>query len=341
MGRLLRGLAANGGLRVLAAETTDLVEVARRRHGTSLTATAALGRALSGAALLAFLLGKSPRERVTLILNGDGPLGGAVAEAGVDGAVRGYVQNPAAEAALRPDGKLNVGAIVGKGELRVIRGLEGAAPFDSSVSLVTGEVAEDLAHYLWQSEQIPSALLLGVRVAPEGHVEAAGGLVVQVLPDAGDEVIARLEQNLAYVRGFTDLLVQHGLEGAVERLLAGLGFTWTDLQALGYDQGGVPLRFACRCSREKARDALTYFRPEEREAMIREDGGAEVVCHWCGEVYRFSPAELRALNSEEVRCPDCGELWYKLRADGVEIVHSGEVCGCGRPVEVDPGSASA
>ena len=341
MGRLVRGLAADGRLRVLAAETTDVVEEARRRHGTSPTATAALGRALTGAALLAFLLSKSPRERVTLIVDGDGPLGGLVAEAGVDGAVRGYVRNPAAEAELREDGKLNVGALVGAGELRVVRVLAGGEQFDSSVPLVSGEIAEDLAHYLWQSEQIPSAVLLGVRVAPGGSVETAGGLVVQVLPDAEEEAVARLERNLAGVHGFTDLLAEHGLEGAARRVLEGLGLEWTDLKALGFAEDSVPLEFRCRCSREKAAAALAYFGPEEREAMIREDGGAEVVCHWCGEVYRFTPEELRALNAEEVRCPDCGELWYKKRADGVEIVYPSPVCKCGRTVELEPPPPSA
>jgi len=338
VGRLVRGLAADGQLRVIAADTTDVVEEARRRHGTSPTATAALGRVLTGAALLAFLLSKSPRERVTLILDGDGPLGGVVAEAGVDGAVRGYVKNPEAEAPLREDGKLNVGALVGAGELRVVRTLASGEQFDSSVPLVSGEVAEDLAHYLWQSEQIPSAVLLGVRVAPGGHVEAAGGLVIQVLPDADEEAIARLERNLAGIRGFTDLLVQHGLEGAVERVLEGLGLEWTDLKALGFAEGSVPLAFRCRCSRDKALDTLAFFGPEEREAMIRDDGGAEVVCRWCGEVYRFEPEELRSLDADEVRCPDCGRLWYRKRADGVEMVWPEPVCSCGRKVEL-PGEA--
>ncbi len=338
MGRLLRGLAAGGQLRVLAADTTDVVEEARRRHGTSPTATAALGRALTGAALLAFLLSKSPRERVTLIIDGDGPLGGLVAEAGVDGAVRGYAKNPGAEARLREDGKLNVGTLVGAGELRVIRALAGGEQFDSSVPLVSGEIAEDLAGYLWQSEQIPSAVLLGVRLAPAGHVEAAGGLVVQVLPDAGEEIVTRLEQNLAGMRGFTDLLAELGLEGAAGRVLEGLGLEWTDLRSFGYADDAVPLRFACRCSREKALDALAFFGPAEREAMIREDGGAEVVCHWCGEVYRFSPGELMSLNAGEVRCPDCGRLWYHKRADGVEMIWPEPVCSCGRKVEL-PGEA--
>ncbi|WP_457629849.1 Hsp33 family molecular chaperone HslO [Oceanithermus sp.] len=339
MGRLLRGLAAGGELRVLAAETTDVVEEARRRHRTSPTATAALGRGLTAAALLAFLLVKDPRERVTLIIDGDGPLGGLVAEAGVDGALRGYVRNPQAEAAPRADGKLNVAAVVGQGELRVLRVLASGEQFDSSVPLVSGEIAEDVAYYLWQSEQIPSAVMLGVLVEPDGSVGVAGGLVVQVLPGASEEAIGRLEKNIASADGITSLIAQKGLEGAVSALLAGLDLQWTDLGALGYAENAAPLSFKCRCSREKALETLSFFTPEEREKMIREQGGAEVVCHWCGEVYRFGPEELRSLEAGEVRCPVCGELWYRKRSDGVEMVYPEPVCKCGTPVE-PPGRVS-
>jgi len=340
VGRLLRGLAAGGRLRVLAAETTDVVAKAQQRHRTSPTATAALGRALTGAALLAFLLSKTPRERVTLIISGDGPVGGIVAEAGLDGALRGYVHEPAASADLRPDGKLNVGALVGRGELRVIRALAGGEQFDSTVPLVSGEIAEDLAHYLWQSEQAPSAVLLGVRLAAGGLVDAAGGLVVQALPGADEEVLTSLEENLRRAPAFTELLKGRGLQGAAEAVMEGLGLEWTDLRPLGYAAGAVPLRFECRCSREKALETLAFFPPDERAEMAREDGGAEVVCRWCGEVYRFSPAELMSLGSQEVRCPVCGELWYKKRSDGVDMVFPGRVCKCGTPVQL-PESPSA
>jgi len=288
MGRVVRGLAGDGAFRVLAAETTDVVEEARRRHGLSPTATAALGRALTGAALLAFLLSKTPRERVTLKIEGEGPLGHLVAEAGVDGRVRGYVGHPEADVPLSEKGKLDVGRLIGPGELRVMRSLPNGEIYDSSVPLVSGEIAEDLAHYLLKSEQIPSAVLLGVRVSPEGPVEAAGGMVVQVLPGAPEEAIARLEENLKGLPGFSALLKEKGLLGAVREVLKGLGFEPTDLGE------GIPIRFACRCDREKARDSLRFFGPEELREMA-EEGGAEVVCRWCGEVYRLSPEELRAL----------------------------------------------
>ncbi|TBH20975.1 Hsp33 family molecular chaperone HslO [Thermus thermamylovorans] len=333
MGRILRGLAGEGHLRVVAAETGDVVEEARRRHGLSPTATAALGRAMTGALLLAQLLLKTPKERLTLRLEGTGPLGGLLAEADAQGNVRGYVQNPQAEVPLRPDGKLNVGEVLGPGFLRADRSLPSGEVYSGTVPLVSGEIAEDLAHYLWQSEQIPSAVLLGVRVRGEGEVEVAGGVAVQVMPGAPEEVLKRLEANLAGLAGLTPLLKERDLEGALEVLLAGLGFERTDLRALGYPQNEIPARFRCRCSREKALEALVFFTPEEREEMIVKDGGAEVVCHWCGEVYRFSPEEIRTLVAE-VRCPDCGALWLYPKADGTSFRIEGDACRCGRRVEL-------
>ena len=333
MGRILRGLAGEGDLRVVAAETTDVVEEARLRHGLSPTATAALGRAMTGALLLAQLLLKTPKERITLRVEGTGPLGGLVVEADAFGHVRGYVKNPRAEVPLREDGKLNVGELVGAGALRVDRSLPSGEVYTSTVPLVSGEIAEDLAHYLWQSEQIPSAVLLGVRVKGEGEVEVAGGVAVQVMPGAREEVLDRLEANLKDLPGLTPLLRERGLEGALEALLAGLGFERTDLRALGYFQNEIPASFRCRCNREKALEALVFFTPEEREDMIVKDGGAEVVCHWCGEVYRFSPEEVRSLVAE-VRCPDCGTLWLYPKGDGTLARIEGETCRCGRKVEL-------
>ena len=333
MGRILRGLAGDGNLRVVAADTTDVVEEARLRHGLSPTATAALGRAMTGALLLAQLLLKTPRERLTLRIEGTGPLGGLVAEADAFGHVRGYAKNPKAEVPLREDGKLNVGELVGPGVLRVDRSLPNGEIYTSTVPLVSGEIAEDLAHYLWQSEQIASAVLLGVRVHGEGEVEVAGGVAVQVMPGAPEEVVARLEANLAGLQGLTPLLKEKGLEGTLEAIFQGLGYTPTDLRALRYAQNEIPVRFQCRCSREKALEALVFFTPEEREDMIVKDGGAEVVCHWCGEVYRFSPEEIRSLVAE-VRCPDCGALWLYPRADGSVFRIEGETCRCGRKVEI-------
>ncbi|MER3425841.1 MAG: Hsp33 family molecular chaperone HslO [Thermus sp.] len=332
MGRIIRGLAAGGGLRVIAAETTDVVEEARLRHGLSPTATAALGRALTGALLLAQLLLKTPRERIALRFEGDGPLGGMIVEAALDGTVRGYAKNPRVDLPLRGDGKLDVGALVGRGTLQVDRTLPNGEVYTSRVELRSGEVAEDLAYYLFQSEQTPAAVLLGVRLQASGAVDRAGGMAIQVLPGAKEDEIARLERNLAGV-SFSALLKEKGLEGAVGTLLEGLGFERTDLRALGYSGNEIPARFQCRCNREKALEALVFFTPGEREEMIVKDGGAEVVCHWCNEHYRFSPEEIRSLVSE-VRCPDCGALWLYPKEDGTVVRMEGETCRCGRKVEL-------
>ena len=294
MGRLIRGLAADGNLRVIALETTDIAEEARTRHALSPTATAALGRAMSGVLLLSFLLSKTPKERVTLQIQGDGEIGGITAEAAPTGFVRGYVKNPKANPPLRPDGKLNVGAAVGQGDLKVDRLLSNDEIYTSSVELVSGEIAEDLARYLWLSEQIPSALLLGVRLNGEG-VLVSGGVAVQVLPGCPEAVLERLEANLKGRTSISDLLLQQGLEGTVETLMEGLAYDPTDLSVVGFREGHIPLRFKCRCTRDRALGALVYFSHQEREAMIDEDGGAEVACHWCGQKYQIGVEELRGL----------------------------------------------
>jgi len=296
---LIRGLAAEGNLRVLAALTTDIAEEARNRHNLSATATAALGRAMTGAVLLTYLLSKTPKERITLQFQGDGPLGGPVVEAAPDGFVRGYVKNSRAHPPFRPDGKLNVGAAVGQGELKVDRLLSNEELYQSSIELATGEIAEDIARYLWQSEQIPSAVLLGVWVHTQGEVHMSGGVAIQVLPGCPDEVVRKLEINLAGRTSITDLLLNRGLEGAIETLMEGLDYDPTDLTAVGFRDGHIPVHFRCRCTRDRALNALVYFSPDERQEMIEQDGGAEVLCHWCGDKYQITPEEIRSLTTNE------------------------------------------
>jgi molecular chaperone Hsp33 len=295
MGRLIRGLAAQGNLRILAIESTDIAEEARVRHDLSPTATAALGRAMTGALLLSFLLSKTPKERLSLQFQGSGPLGGPIVEASTAGGVRGYVKNPKAHPPLRPDGKLDVGAAVGKGELKVDRLLQNDELYQSSIDLVSGEIAEDLARYLWQSEQIPSGILLGVRIDPEGMVHISGGIAIQVLPGCPEWATQKLEANLAGRTSITDLLLEKGLEGSIETLLEGLDYDPTDLSAVGFHEGYIPLQFKCRCSRERALASLVYFSPEERQEMIEKDGGAEVICHWCNTHYQISIDEIQSL----------------------------------------------
>jgi molecular chaperone Hsp33 len=287
---LLIGTAADHTLRVFAVDTTTLVEEARSRHSTSPTATAALGRSLTAASLLVHSLTKRPEDRVTLRIQGSGDIGYIVTEGSRDGSARGYVKHPEADLPPRDsDGKLDVGAIVGTdGEFSVTRLLDNLEPYTGSVPLVSGEIAEDMASYLSQSEQLPSAVLLGVLVNGSG-VTHAGGLLVQTMPGVSDGTIDRLEQNVRAMPQLTSVMRDEGILGVVGRALEGLNFEQTDdTQAL---------RFQCRCSLERAVHAMTFFNDLEREEMASE-GGQEVVCHWCGERYVVTPDLLRAMNAE-------------------------------------------
>ena len=332
MAHLLRGIAAGGTLRVVAADTTDLVGEALARHHTSLTAGAALGRTLTASLLLAHVLLKDRRDRVTVKLDGGGPIGGVIADAGLDGTVRGYARHPGIELAARPDGKLDVGGAVGSvGHIEVIRShAPYGDPYASSVELHSGEVAEDVATFLAHSEQIPSAVLLGVSFedARQGagvsaRIRRAGGVIVQALPGAEGGALALLEANVRAFGQLTEVLASHDLRFAMEEITWGLGFEMLTSEPL-------PLAFACRCSDAKALAAVAYLSPTERTSLIREQGGAEVVCHWCG-VARFVDEEaILSLSGLEVRCPDCGALWYR---EGVTtMVRDEELCACGRKV---------
>ncbi len=328
MAFLLRGMAADGGIRVVAADTTDLVREAVERHEAARTAGAALGRTLTGALLLSHVLLKNPQDRITLRLRGNGPLGGVIADAGLDGTVRGYAHDPAVELPPRPDGKLDVGGAVGsKGDIEVIRShAPYGDPYASNLELATGEVAEDIATFLAVSEQIASAVLLGVSFDKEGIVERAGGVLLQALPGVQDAALDLLEANVKAFGGLTSAMARAPLRQLVDdELCWGMGFEL-------FTDPALPLAFQCRCSDEKALDALAYFTPEEREAMIHEDGGAEVVCHWCGERRWIGPERIRSLSSDEIRCPDCGTLWY--REGQARMVREDELCACGRHVEL-------
>ncbi|MDZ7799944.1 MAG: Hsp33 family molecular chaperone HslO [Trueperaceae bacterium] len=326
MSYLMRGLAANGGIRIVAADTTALVSEAVQRHEARPTAGAALGRTLTGALLLSHVLLKDPRDRVTLRLQGDGPLGGVIAEAGLDGTVRGYAERPSADLPLRQDGKLDVGGAVGpEGTIEVIRShAPYGDPYQSAVELVSGEVAEDISGFLARSEQIASAVLLGVYYQ-NGVVSRSGGVLLQALPDAEEGVLARLEANVRAFGPLTEGLRRASLIEAMHELTAGF-----DLRIMNDE--ALPVGFACRCSDDKARQVLAYFTPEERRRMIEEDGGAEAVCHWCGQRRWIGAEAIRSLGDgkDEVRCPDCGTLWY--RDAGTVMVRDGERCACGRPV---------
>ncbi len=280
-GKLLVGRAAGGSLAWAAADVTVVVEEARRRLDFSPLATAACGRALAGAALLLRLTRKET-DRLVLEIRGNGPLRLVIAEVDAEGNLRGMVGQPKVDLPLTPAGKMPVGPGIGKGLLRVHREQDGAS-YQSQVQLVTGEIGTDLAHYLEQSEQTRSAVLVGVLAKP-GGVTAAGGMIVEVLPGAEDQAIAALETNIRGLDGVSRRLEAEGLGGLAGALLAGLD------PEVGETR---PLRYRCRCSRERLRQHLILLSADDRGHLLHEDGTTEAECVFCGEIYRFTAGELR------------------------------------------------
>jgi molecular chaperone Hsp33 len=287
--RLIRATAADGGIRAVGVITTKLTEEARQRHQLSYVATAALGRTMSAGLLLASSM-KRPDSRVNIRIKGNGPLEGILVDAGLDGTVRGYVGNPAIELPPSDRGKLDVGGAVGsEGYLYVVRDVGYGYPYSSTVELMSGEIGDDLSHYLATSEQTPSALVLGVFVGAAG-VTAAGGLLIQVLPKAArdEELVQTLESRIAELAGFTPLL-QAGktLPQIFEQLLGDMG-----LEILPESQ---LVRFHCGCSFDRVLGALKMLGEAELQDMIEKDDGAEATCHFCGQIYKASSNQLEQL----------------------------------------------
>ncbi len=287
--KLIRATAADGGIRAVGVITTNLTEFARIRHKLSYVATAALGRAMSSGLLLANSM-KQEDSRINIRIQGNGPLGGLLVDAGPDGTVRGYVQNPKVELPPNAKGKLDVGGAVGReGYLYVIRDLGYGYPYSSTVELVSGEVGEDIANYLVTSEQTPSALLVGVFVGERG-VTASGGLLLQILPKAArdESLIEILEARVGQLTGFTPLLrAGKTLPDILEELLGDFNLViFPEVQMV---------RFDCHCSFDRLLGALKMLGEEELLDMIEKDEGAEATCQFCGEVYQASEDQLRQL----------------------------------------------
>ena len=290
--RLIRATAADGGIRAVGAITTSLTETARVRHRLSPVSTDALGRAMTAGLLLTSGM-KTKFARVNLRIKGDGPMGGLMVDAGVDGTVRGYVNNPHVEVPLTTDGKLDVGGAIGtEGFVYVFRDLGYGRPYSSTVELVSGEVGDDVANYLFSSEQTPSALVLGVSMDSQS-VQSAGGILIQVLPKAArdESLVTLLESRVSGLQGFTPLL-QAGkdLPDIFEELLGDLGLTIFPEER--------KLKFDCPCSEQRMLDALKLLGTEELEDMIATDKGAEAVCDFCGEIYQVSEEKLTQLVGE-------------------------------------------
>ena len=289
MDRILRTITSDGSLMASAIQSTDLVYTAQQLHGLSKTATAALGRLLTGASLMGAML-KSDRASLTLKVNGGGPLGNLVAISTASGDVRGYVDDPTVELPLKPSGKLDVGGAVGSsGRLAVMRDFGGKEPYIGQVELVSGEIAEDLTQYYAQSEQTPTVCALGVLVDKDGgEALLAGGLLIQALPGSDDAALTRLEENVSHLESVTTLLAKGlTLEEICRRALE--GFEVEVLEEL-------PVHYACPCSKERFAGALlTLGAPEIRSLPLDAQGRAEAVCQYCGRRYYFDSAELEEL----------------------------------------------
>ena len=284
---IIRVLAKDAPVQASAITARTLVERARQIHKTLPVATAALGRSLMAASLLGNQL-KVEEGSLTLRIKGGGPLGSITVVSDSQGNVRGYVQNPHVELPLKAPGKLDVGTAVGvDGTLTVIKDLNLKDPYVGSIPLISGEIAEDVTAYLAESEQIPSACALGVLVDTDQSVLCAGGYLIQLLPGAGEDVAARLEQGIAKA-GAVSQSLRDGLSGLelLRHVLEGF-----ELEVLSQQ----PVEYRCYCSRERVERALISLGREELEEMIAQQDGAEISCQFCDTVYRFTGEELRAL----------------------------------------------
>lgn len=285
--QIIRVLAKNAPVKASVITARDMVERARQIHRTLPVATAALGRTLMAASMMGNQL-KEEDGSVTLRIKGDGPLGGITAVADSAGNARGYVVNPAVDLPLKGPAKLDVGSAVGRdGSLTVIKDLNLKEPYVGTVPLVSGEIAEDITSYFAESEQIPTACALGVLVDVDQSVLCAGGYLIQLLPGADDAAISAIERRIARVGPVTEAL-RGGLDarGLVEQVLS--EFELEELSA-------EPVEYRCYCSRDRVTRALISMGREELEALIREQGRAELTCQFCDKVYHYTKEELEGL----------------------------------------------
>ena len=287
MDKLVRAITAGGMVQAVAVSTRELTERARNIQKSLPVATAALGRALAAASMMGNAL-KDPRASLTLQIRGGGPLGTILAVSDASGNVRGYVQNPQTDLPLRPDGKLDVGSAVGcDGTLTVIKDLGMKEPYTGSVGLLGGEIAEDLAAYFVESEQIPTACALGVLVDRDQSVRAAGGYIIQLLPGAGEDVIARVEGSVMAAGPVTGLLDRESSPEALLRTVL------SDFEVEILET--APVEYRCYCSRERMRTALVSLGKQELLDIIAEQGRAEMTCQFCDAVHVFERKELEDL----------------------------------------------
>ena len=283
---IVRAIAADSQIRAFAAVTTETVETARQDHNTSPVATAALGRLLTAGTMMGVMM-KGDKDILTLQVKGDGPIQGITVTADSKGRVKGYVGNPEVIIPANAKGKLDVSGAVGNGFLQVIKDMGLKEPYVGQVALQTGEIAEDLTYYFAASEQVPSAVGLGVLMNKDNTVRQAGGFIVQLMPFAEESTIAKLEENVQKITSVTNLLEEgHTPESLLEKVLEGFDMEINEK---------VPTEFYCNCSRERVEKALISIGRKELNEMIQEGKSIEMNCHFCNKNYEFTVEELKEI----------------------------------------------
>lgn len=283
---IVRATAANAQIRAFAVTSRELVEKARRAHNLSPVASAALGRLMSGAVMMGVMM-KGEKDVLTLQVKGDGPIGGLTVTADSMGNVKGYANEPQVMLPASPLGKLDVGGAVGRGYLRVIKDMGLKEPYIGQTDLQTGEIAEDLTYYFATSEQVPSCVGLGVLMEKDNTVKQAGGFIIQLMPYASEEVITKLEQNLAAFSTVTKVLDQgKSPEEMLELLLGDMDLEFNDT---------IPAQFTCNCDKKRVEKAIISIGEADIKEMIADGKDIEVNCHFCNTAYQFSVAELEEM----------------------------------------------
>lgn len=283
--RLVKFMSHADMVTITCIESTELVEEARKIHKMNPTPTAALGRTLTMGAMMGAML-KGENEKVTLQIMGNGPLGSILVVSNNKAEVKGYVSNAMAEAEKLPNGKLNVGGIVGRGNLNVIKDIGMKEPYIGNVPLQTGEIAEDFAYYYAVSEQVPSAVALGVLVNKNGTVKRAGGYIIQILPDTPSEIISLIENRLSNIKSITEMLE----EGMTLEEIA--DYVSDDLNTRVMEE--IVPQFKCDCSRDRMERALLTIGKADLEELQKQES-TQLECHFCNKKYSFKSEEIKEL----------------------------------------------
>ena len=296
MNKVLTAIDKSGSFRVYLTISTELVQEAANIHQTTPLATAALGRVLTGAGLMGLML-KNKKDKLTVIFKGDGPAKQILATADGQGNIKGYISNPSVGLPLKENGKLDVGGAVGRGELTVVKDLGLKEPYVGTTELISGEIAEDLASYYYISEQQNTAISLGVKIERDYSVGCAGGLIIQLLPDASEDAVSALEKIIAQMKPITALIdridkkePEVRLRYLLKEIFEGIPeeFAVEELEIRNMD-------WNCDCSFERLEKVLMTIGEKDLKEIIEEDGEAELVCQFCLEKYKFDKAHLEKI----------------------------------------------